>query len=579
MTRFRSRLLFALITLISLVFIGLGLLLGHLFENYYLKTIQTEMNKEAKLVSLTIQNQQIAKGNGLENILNTIGESLEIRITILKKDGTFLFDSFENNISDEIDTIIQKQLPLTKEFHIMSEKDNTFYYGLPLENENERFVIISSPITSLLNVSHKVWILLIVSLGLALLVILIIGVKITSQYTKPIEAATKVAIELAKGNYKARTYETHLDETGVLNQSLNKLARNIENVTTAHEIQQDRLRTIIENMGSGLLLIDRRGYIKLVNRTYRDIFHVKSSEYLSQLYYEVILYDEVISIVEEVFMTEEIVRRQLVIPLKIERKHFEVYCAPIISTKDKWNGVIVVFHDITELKKLEQTRKDFVANVSHELRTPVTSIKGFTETLLDGAMNDTQSLEYFLSIILKESDRLQNLIQELLELSRIEQQGFALSVQEVDIKEILLDVVMMVKGSAEKKQLALELEYEEGNAYVAGDYNRLKQIFINLLNNAINYTQQGGSVKVIILGNKENIEIQISDTGIGISDEEIPRIFERFYRVDKARSRNSGGTGLGLAIVKHLVEAHGGLLTVTSKLGEGTTFSVILNRK
>jgi two-component system, OmpR family, phosphate regulon sensor histidine kinase PhoR len=386
-------------------------------------------------------------------------------------------------------------------------------------------------------------------------------------------------MELAKGNYKARTYEVHHDGTGMLSQAINILARNLQDMKKAHEMQQDRLRTLIENMGSGLILIDGRGYINLVNKAYKEIFDIDPVDYLYRLYHEAFEHKEVIQIVEEIFMTEEKVRKQLLLPLKIERRHFEVYGAPIIGTNDEWKGIVLVFHDITELKKLEQMRKDFVANVSHELKTPVTSIKGFTETLLDGAMKDEQTLEYFLTIILKESDRLQTLIQDLLELSKIEQQGFKLNIQPVNIKEILEEIMTILQSKANDKEIELSLISERDNIYISGDSYRLKQIFINIINNGIAYTPKGGKVTVTIEENQQNVFVHVEDTGIGIKEEEIPRIFERFYRVDKARNRNSGGTGLGLAIVKHLVEAHQGQIKVKTKLGEGTTFTVKLKKE
>jgi two-component system, OmpR family, phosphate regulon sensor histidine kinase PhoR len=365
----------------------------------------------------------------------------------------------------------------------------------------------------------------------------------------------------------------------MLSQSINILARNLQDMTRAQEMQQDRLQTLIENMGSGLILIDGRGYINLVNRAYKELFEVDSAKFLYQLYYDAFTHQEITEIVEEIFMTEVKVRKQLHLPLKIERRHFEVYGAPIIGTNDEWKGIVLVFHDITELKKLEQMRKDFVANVSHELKTPITSIKGFSETLLDGALSDQQTAEYFLSIILKESDRLQSLIQDLLDLSKIEQQGFQLSIQACDIREILEDIEIILQGKSKEKEVELSVSLPDGLLFIEGDLYRLKQIFINLINNALTYTPKGGTVNVKVEKHDKYVLVTVSDTGIGIKTEEIPRIFERFYRVDRARSRNSGGTGLGLAIVKHLVEAHRGQINVYSKIGEGTTFTVKLYKK
>jgi two-component system phosphate regulon sensor histidine kinase PhoR len=305
------------------------------------------------------------------------------------------------------------------------------------------------------------------------------------------------------------------------------------------------------------------------------VFQADPREHLYRLYHEVIEHKEINQLVEEIFMTEQKTRRQLVLSIGIDRRHFEVYGVPIFGTDNVWKGVLLVFHDITELKKLEQMRKDFVANVSHELKTPITSIKGFSETLLDGAMNDKAALEAFLSIILKESDRLQSLIQDLLELSKIEQHGFRLNVTEVNLNSQISDVLAILKRKAEEKQVAVEMVASE-DVIIQGDPDRLKQVFINLLNNALNYTPKDGTVLIHLSEDDGHAVVRIEDTGIGIEKSEISRIFERFYRVDKARSRNSGGTGLGLAIVKHIIEAHKGSVEVESELGTGTVFTIKL---
>ena len=425
----------------------------------------------------------------------------------------------------------------------------------------------------------EIWLLLTAGLGLAVIITVILAISITTRYTKPIKAATEVAIELAHGNYRARTKVNRIDDTGMLGSSINMLAENLQELTKVREIQQDRLSALIENMGAGLILFDSRGYINLVNKGYADIFHIDPSDYINKQYYEVIDYEEIRQLVAEVFRTEQKVSKQLHLPLQIERKYFIVYGVPIIGANNVWKGVLLVFHDISEMKKLEQMRKDFVANVSHELKTPVTSIKGFTETLLDGAMNNKETLQSFLSIILKESDRLQTLIQDLLELSKIEQHGFQLNMQLIDLYSVLQDVLKLLDGKAKTKNIQLEFHSKRNKVLLYGDLDRLKQVFINLINNAITYTPADGAVRIILIDGEERVRVSIKDTGVGISKEDIPRIFERFYRVDRARSRNSGGTGLGLAIVKHLMEAHHGSISVRSKLGEGSEFIIDLPKE
>ncbi|KOP83706.1 alkaline phosphatase [Bacillus sp. FJAT-21945] len=586
MTKFRSRLLFALITLIFAVLIGLGLLLGQLYKSYYLNAFDERLKKETKMISSYVEDEGGILALKSESI-DTFSKVLNARVTIVDISGVIVYDSKALNdasSNNEHHAVIKSMIKKDAAGHHLVEVDDGYdlhYYWRPIvqSGADEGFVLLSTKMTEINKAYQQIWWILIICLGFAFIVILLLGTRITNRYTKPIEAATKTAIELAKGNYRARTYEDQIDETGMLSASINILARNLQEMRKLQEMHQDRLAALIENMGSGLILIDKKGYISLINRPYKELFRVNDSEYTNKLYYEVIQQQEVTSIIEELFMTEQKVRKQIFIPLSHGRQHFEIYGVPIIGTNDVWRGILLVFHDISDIKKLEQVRKDFVANVSHELKTPITSIKGFSETLLDGAMEDKQALEAFLKIILQESDRLQSLVQDLLDLSKMEQLGFHLSIQQFNIRTTLEEVIAILNKKADEKEIKLQFEADKESILIDGDADRLKQVFLNLVSNAISYTPNGGHVFLGLKESASNIFVEVKDTGIGMEESEVPRIFERFYRIDKARSRNSGGTGLGLAIVKHIVEAHKGNIIVTSQVGKGTTFLVELNKQ
>lgn len=584
MNKFRSRLLFTFVSLIVVILVGLGLLLERVFESYYVDHFQERMAKETQYVASVVEADGIEYVVGKPDVFERLEEHFLVRVTFLNEEKQVLYETkgmHEKLTNEMLEDITSETKRQPNRVNIKETTgDYPYYYATFVEDKTgvKGYLIINSSMDSLGNVHQKTWGLLIIGFVISCLIFVFLGLKITGQYIKPIESVTKVAIELAKGNYKARAYENHADETGMLSKAVNILARNLQDMTLEQEMQQDRLHTLIENMGSGMILIDSRGYISLVNRSYKEIFHVTDEQYMHQLYYEAFKHQEIIEQVEEIFMTEVKVRKQLHLPLEIERKHFEVYGAPIIGTNHEWKGIVLVFHDITELKKLEQMRKDFLANVSHELKTPITSIKGFSETLLDGAMENQQFREKFLNIILKESDRMQGLIEDLLDLSKIEQQGFQLNMAPVDMKEMLEEIRVMLEKKVAAKEMTLNVLTGE-RVSVIGDVARLKQVFINLINNAILYTPAGGAVSVELFDDADHVYVKVSDTGIGIRKEEIPRIFERFYRVDKARSRNTGGTGLGLSIVKHLVEAHEGTITVESEIGKGTTFTVTLGKQ
>jgi two-component system, OmpR family, phosphate regulon sensor histidine kinase PhoR len=582
MIKFRTRLLIGLLTLIITVLVGLGILLGQLFKSYYIDTYNGRIQKELNLLTIYIKNSGGVGAIKSEDVMS-ISRSLNVRLAITNDKGLIIQDSDGTNqsaiygLKENINEVIKEK---SKKETILVEHDeyDLHYSWKPIKKDGqlEGYLFVITKTSELKKAYGQIWWILSISLGISLIAILFLGIRITARYTKPIEAATNVAIELARGNYRARTEADELNETSALSTSINVLAHNLQQMAKAQEMQQDRLTALIENMGAGLLLIDSRGYINLVNKGYTEIFQVNATDYLDNLYYEAIEHEDVCNLIVEVFRTEQKVSRHLRLPLSIERKYFIVYGVPIIGSNNVWKGVLIVFHDITEIKKLEKMRKDFVANVSHELKTPITSIKGFSETLLDGAMNNKETLEYFLSIILKESDRLQTLIQDLLDFSKIEQHEFKLHIQDLDLVLLLKEVFTLLDGKAEAKEISFELEFNREQFFIQGDFDRLKQVFINLIGNAILYTPPKGQVKVSLFDQERNARIHVKDSGVGIKKEEIPRIFERFYRVDRARSRESGGTGLGLAIVKHLVEAHHGNIVVRSNVGEGSEFIIDL---
>lgn len=583
MKKLRFKFQFALFLLIVIVFIGLGFSLGQLFKNLYLETYHKQFQKQGHLIAHQIENYGgIAHLN--ESDFNQIQNIIDTRISILNMDGNIIFDSGKDKdfyykhddvVTDIINSVHKEEHGIKhigRGFHI------TYYWEIIGDIEQPNGILIMATAHDTLSEAYqKLWLILTIVLTIAFLVILLISSRIISSFTRPVESAVKTAIELAKGNYHARTYEDYNSDFSMLNTSINILARNLQRITKEQEMHNDRLITVIENMGIPLVLIDDKGFLKMTNQIYNDVFRVTDEEVIEKNYLDVIEHIEIKQIVEEVFLTEQKIRKQIIVPIGIHRKHFEVYGAPIISFHNEWKGIVLVFHDITDIKKLEQIRKDFVANVSHELKTPITSIKGFSETLLDGAMYDEKTLESFLKIILKESDRLKSLTQDLLELSKIEQEGFKLNIGTVNCLELINEVKESLNKKADDKQIQFEVHGEE--VVIEGDQPRLQQVFVNLISNALAYTPPKGRVDVYIKDMRDKVEISVKDTGIGIRKEEIPRVFERFYRVDKARSRYSGGTGLGLAIVKHLIEAHHGEIYVSSKQGKGSTFTVKLLKK
>ncbi|GLC88317.1 two-component system histidine kinase PnpS [Lysinibacillus piscis] len=475
-----------------------------------------------------------------------------------------LFPIYLEQSSSQIQTAINQ---ITDERHITLSKEEKVALNV-FHNSASKDILLDA-------ISEKVNITLFVLFFITLVLIAIISRYMIRDFIAPIDNVTETALELAKGNYRARAHESEYDRTMPLSHSINILARNLQDITTVREVEEERLKTLIENMGSSLMMIGREGNISIVNRVFLNHFDIQLENVQGRVFRTVGLPATLEQFIDHVFLTEKPYRQQLKMEIQQELHHHDVYGAPVIGDHGRWLGVVIVMHDITELIRLEQIRKDFVANVSHELRTPVTSIKGFSETLLDGAYKDEPMLLSFLEIMHKESNRLQMLIQDLLELSKIEQHGFTVNLMPMGLQDVLIRAVELTGPRLDEKDMNFQVEMEH-DVQVMGDVNRLIQIATNLITNAITYSPEDTTITIRLKENATHGIIEIEDQGIGIEKHEIARVFERFYRVDRARSRNSGGTGLGLAIVKHLVEAHHGRIQVVSEVGVGTKMIVCI---
>lgn len=416
------------------------------------------------------------------------------------------------------------------------------------------------------------YIFLIAILVMEFIILTIILLHIFERYIKPMQIATETISKLVRGDYRSRYRHQSSGITARLGSEINKLARNLNALSMHEQMQKDQLSTVIDNTEIGLVLIDEKGYIHLVNRKFISMFGKNPKDYIGYLYYDVLDYEEIHQTIQQTFLYEENIKKSF---STMKEDYLEIVGAPIFNEKGLLNGAVLVLYDITELKKLELMRKDFVANVSHELKTPITSIRGFAETLEEGGMNEKEIRKQFIGIIHKESKRLQLLIEDLLVLSKLENEEFQLALTKVSMKTLLDGVVPMMRQLAKEKSITFTVNVDE-SLIVTADREKLKQVLINVLANAVNYTPKNGEVTLQVDKIDDQLCFQVKDTGIGIDQKFLPRIFERFYRVDSARSRNTGGTGLGLAITKHIVEAHGGKILVESELNIGTTFLIYI---
>lgn len=349
--------------------------------------------------------------------------------------------------------------------------------------------------------------------------------------------------------------------------------KNDSNVEYPQIISAENFEAILRSISDGILIIDLKGNILFANKSLRELIRPEESPE-GKHFMEVIRNIDLLNLLRKALKEKKEVEEELTLKKSGEEIFILARAMPVIGQEGQVKFLIVLLHDVTKIRKLENIRRDFVANVSHELKTPVTAIKGYAETLLDGAIDDRENARKFIEVIKTQTDRLSALIEDLLTLSRIEAGEIKIEKERIDIKELVASVFQIFAEKSQKKGVVLQQEIPQGSV-IEADRDKLMQILINLIDNAIKFTDEG-YVKVKFNKSNGKFILAVEDTGIGIPREHLPRIGERFYRADKARSRQFGGTGLGLAIVKHLTRAHGWHLNIESEPGKGTAVKIII---
>jgi len=405
-----------------------------------------------------------------------------------------------------------------------------------------------------------------------------IGLFVARRVTKPVVQMQTIAHQMSEGDFTVRAPIRSPDEIGALGRALNGLAARLREKVHDLGHEQAKATAILDGMIEGVIAVDGRDIILLMNERARSMFGLDATRGEGKPFLEVIRNTELHEAFREGRGVDRgnVSHRELRLASPVERR-LQVNAVPLRLGANEV-GVVMVLHDVTELRRLEQVRTEFVANVSHELRTPLTAIQGYLETLLAGALEEQENARRFLEIVFRHTERLGRLLNDLMDLSNIELGRVALKLAPTRLDEAVDAVLAIIGPKAKSGKVGLRSQLPRDLPPVPADRDRLVQILINLVDNAVKYTPEGGRVTVRVQEPADGwIEVDVIDTGIGIPPSDLPRITERFYRVDKARSRELGGTGLGLAIVKHLVFAHGGQLKIESEPGRGTTVRVWLN--
>jgi len=405
-----------------------------------------------------------------------------------------------------------------------------------------------------------------------LVISIVLGFFLSKTITKPIATLTSRAVKLASGEFEHKIEVQSEDEIGKLTDTFNYMAGELKHTLEEIAQEKNKVETILLYMTDGVMAFDFEGKVIHINPAARrmlnidQVDHIRFNSFFKELNVDISL--ESLMYLEQWKTVEK--------TLDFNDTHVKAYFAAFNVEKDKFGGVIVVLQDVTEQQKLDNARREFVANVSHELRTPLTTIKSYAETLLQGALEDRETLEHFLHVINSESDRMTRLVKDLLTLSKLDHGKTALNKSKFLLKQLIEEVIDKLDISVKNYGHTLTFTATTDIPEIYADKDRIEQVLINILSNAIKYTPEGGKISVYSGKLYNDVYIKIVDNGIGIPKEDLPRLFERFYRVDKARSRERGGTGLGLAIAKEIITAHEGTISIESEQGKGTEVTIKL---
>ncbi len=582
MRQIKNRLYGIYLLIVAVFILLLYFLLTNVIEDRIVETQKTSLEDE--MTALVEYVDETIRSEGTEEtdiirILKTVSPVIHERITFMDTKGTPLFDS-EVPIMDlgnqagqpEIQQILFGQ---DRGVSITGNGSNQENYTVAqhIYGQSEEplgILRLSNGITNLTAVIQEVLRILLIGVLLLAVVLILLTSSWMDRMNRAMKDMKRVMARLMNADYEAKYTTQSFDEIDELGSSINELAVSLKEQRQHLKASEERTLGLINHLIIGVMLLDESRQIRMVNPTMNELLGANLYGKISDVYSDSIQSAELIELIEEAYATEETRNAEIRLYLP-EEKTLDANVVPVPGSVEGELDFIVLLYDITEIQRLENIRTDFATNVSHELRTPITALKGFSETLLDGAMHDQEVLTEFLEIMLKESTRLDTMVQDILQLSRLERSQGQAPVEWIPVHEVVEEVFQILQQKVELKNITCYLEENESLS-IQTNRDQLKQVLMNLIANAVSYTPENGTVIIDINKVGNEAKIQIVDNGIGIPEENQARIFERFYRVDKARSRNSGGTGLGLSIVKWLVDNMKGRIELYSEVDVGTTF-------
>ncbi len=571
-----------ILIIFTILFLVGVVITGMISINYtkieYKNNLQHSMIDYAKLIADSIENNE---SFDFQNDSIKVSKLIESRVTFIDKNGVVIGDSdadiekLDNHknrpevvqaYKGEVGTATRYSDTLGLDF---------LYIAYPIEYEEETLIIrVSKPMVEIEIFNNELLYNYMLASIVGILFALGIGLRFSNYLTSPLNKLIDATKRISKGNFSEKIYMNSEDEFRILADNFNYMSSELEMKLNEINTVNSRLTATLDSMINGIIAVSNEKKVLFINPEAQNIFHMSENESVGKKIIEIFRNHEIYSAIENYF--ENKFSRRISKEIIFEDRYYTVNINPIYSTEITTEkiGAMILIQDITEIKKLENMRKDFVANVSHELRTPLTSIRGFVETLQSGNIEDETTREKFLDIIGMETTRLNNLIEDILILSDIENTN-NVHIEKVEVLKSLYEVIDMMSMKIKNANIDISTNINiDKDLIIDGNVTWFKQILINLIDNAIKYNKENGKMIIEAYQEKEKIYMIIEDTGIGIKEEYLDRLFERFYRVDKSRSKMVGGTGLGLAIVKHALINLNGSIEVESKEKIGTKFIV-----
>ena len=573
--QWRITIWFVLLVLVSMAF--LGAYLTSSVKSSQLSSLRTQLENEAKITaeaSLPGFTSQEG-GNSLDALAKKLGGQIGTRITIITLDGFVLGDSnedpatMENHATrPEVKDALASGIGESTRYSTTLGK-RLMYVAVPITIQGEVFGVarVALPLTQVENSVNRIILSIVVAMIIAAMLVILAAWLIARMTTRPIRELTRASRKIASGEFGQKISLGTKDESGQLAHAFNEMSLKLKEMMATISEDRARLTSILDNMADGVILTDAEGSVVLTNSTAQRLLRIRDKNYDGRPLIEVVREHELNDLLTSCLETgrEQIAQFELA----TLNRFLRAIAVPIAN--DRLGGVLLLIQDLTELRSLQTMRREMVGNISHEFRTPLAGIKAMVETLQDGAVDDREAAKDFLSRIEAEVDRMTQLVAELTELSRIETGKVELKLEPVNLNALVVEVIAQLKPQSERQRLTLETALADDLPATPADKERIRQVIVNLLHNAIKFNRPGGSIRTSTKQSEDSVFVEVSDTGAGIAENDLPHIFERFYKADKSRAGQ--GSGMGLAIAKHVVEAHVGSIWVQSEEGKGSTFS------